>query len=138
MTNKMQGYLSLLLVVAMMFVVVFGVVRIDKMAEEGEAPGELGSADGVYEGQSTGYGGPIVAKVTIRNGAIEDIEVTGDSETQGLGSVAVEELPGKMLEERKVDVDGVSGATISSRAIKEAVKTALMNAGLDTDMAVFQ
>ena len=79
-----------------------------------------------------------MAKVTIRNGAIEDIEVTGDSETQGLGSVAVEELPGKMLEERKVDVDGVSGATISSRAIKEAVKTALMNAGLDTDMAVFQ
>lgn len=129
MTNKMQGYLSLLLVVAMMFVVVFGV------AKESGGPG---GADGVYEGQSAGYGGPIVARVTIRSGAIENIEVTGDSETEGLGSVAVETLPGTMLEEKTIQVDGVSGATISSNAIKKAVKAALANAGLNTDTAAFQ
>ena len=176
MTNKMQGYLSLLLVVAMMFVVVFGVARIDNTTEQAPAAtdkgtgtetatdadinadtntptgsgttGEttevaeesdgLGGADGVYEGQSAGYGGPIVARVTIRSGAIENIEVTGDSETEGLGSVAVEKLPGKMLEEKTIQVDGVSGATISSNAIKKAVKAALANAGLNTDTAAFQ
>ena len=156
MTNKMQGYLSLLLVIAMMFVVVFGVARIDNTTEQAPAATDKGSgttgettgvaeesggpggADGVYEGQSAGYGGPIVARVTIRSGAIENIEVTGDSETEGLGSVAVETLPGKMLEERTIQVDGVSGATISSNAIKKAVKAALANAGLNTDTAAFQ
>ena len=156
MTNKMQGYLSLLLVVAMMFVVVFGVARIDNTTEQApaatdkgsgttgettgaaEESGGSGGADGVYEGQSAGYGGPIVARVTIRSGAIENIEVTGDSETEGLGSVAVEKLPGKMLEEKTIEVDGVSGATISSNAIKKAVKAALANAGLNTDTAAFQ
>ena len=156
MTNKMQGYLSLLLVVAMMFVVVFGVARIDNTTEQApaatdkgsgttgettgaaEESGGSGGADGVYEGQSAGYGGPIVARVTIRSGAIENIEVTGDSETEGLGSVAVETLPGKMLEEKTTEVDGVSGATISSNAIKKAVKAALANAGLNTDTAAFQ
>lgn len=156
MTNKMQGYLSLLLVVAMMFVVVFGVARIDNTTEQApaatdkgsgttgettgaaEESGGSGGADGVYEGQSAGYGGSIVARVTIRSGAIENIEVTGDSETEGLGSVAVEKLPGKMLEERTIQVDGVSGATISSNAIKKAVKAALANAGLNTDTAAFQ
>ena len=156
MTNKMQGYLSLLLVVAMMFVVVFGVARIGNTTEQApaatdkgsgttgettgaaEESGGSGGADGVYEGQSAGYGGPIVARVTIRSGAIENIEVTGDSETEGLGSVAVETLPGKMLEEKTIEVDGVSGATISSNAIKKAVKAALANAGLNTDTAAFQ
>ena len=64
--------------------------------------------------------------------------MTGDSETEGLGSVAVETLPGKMLEEKITEVDGVSGATISSNAIKKAVKDALANAGLNTDTAAFQ
>ena len=64
--------------------------------------------------------------------------MTGDSETEGLGSVAVETLPGKMLEEKTTEVDGVSGATISSNAIKKAVKAALANAGLNTDTAAFQ
>lgn len=138
MTNKMQGYLSLLLVVGMMFVVVFGVVKINNTVEETPAATDTATgADGVYEGQSAGYGGPIVARVTIRSGAIENIEVTGNSETEGLGSVAIEKLPGKMLEEKTVEVDGVSGATISSNAIRKAVKAALASAGLDTDMAAF-
>ena len=43
-----------------------------------------------------------------------------------------------MLEEKTTEVDGVSGATISSNAIKKAVKAALANAGLNTDTAAFQ
>ena len=43
MTNKMQGYLSLLLVVAMMFVVVFGVARIDNTTEQAPAATDKGT-----------------------------------------------------------------------------------------------
>ena len=43
MTNKMQGYLSLLLVVAMMLVVVFGVARIDNTTEQAPAATDKGT-----------------------------------------------------------------------------------------------
>lgn len=155
MKNKIQGYLSLLLVVAMMFVVVFGVATINKdasgyasaqavapteteqttqsenTADTAASAGAINAADGVYEGVSTGFGGEITASVTIKDGVIADVAVVGDSETEGLGSVAVEKIPGRVVEAQTLNVDGISGATISSEAVKAAIAAALANAGVD-------
>ena len=86
---------------------------------------------GTYEGTAKGFGGDIKATVTLSGDKIEKIEVTGDKETQGIGSVAVEKLPAKMLETQTVNVDGVSGATVSSGAIITAVTSAFEKAGVD-------
>lgn len=132
-----KGILSLILVVAMMFVVVFGVRQAspvnvgntnDTPAAEG---GNIDAADGTYVGEADGFGGKIVAEVTIAGGAITDVKVTGDSETEGLGSVAVEKLPGKILAAQSLEVDTVSGATVSSKAVLLAVTNALAEAGID-------
>lgn len=149
MKNKIQGYLSLLLVVAMMFVVVFGVTNITKSSDSAPAEtntsvttstdsnnttdsvGPVNAADGVYEGEATGFGGPITAKVTISGGYITAVEVIGDSETEGLGSVAVEKIPGRVVDAQTLNVDGVSGATVSSNAVKAAISAALASAGVD-------
>ncbi|HCM12614.1 MAG TPA: flavocytochrome c, partial [Lachnospiraceae bacterium] len=91
---------------------------------------------GTYEGTAKGFGGDIVATVKLSEDKIEDITVVGDSESQGIGSVAVETLPALMVKKQTVDVDGVSGATVSSDAIKAAVTSALESAGVDVSALV--
>lgn len=129
--NKWRGYISLVLVVAMMFATVFGV----KVASQSSAPSAGGTladaADGTYVGEAQGFGGPIVAEVTIQGGKITDVKVTGEKETPNLGAVAVETLPGKILDAQSLNVDVVSGATVSSNAIFAAVTAALAEAGVD-------
>ena len=86
-----------------------------------EAP--IGSA--VLESTVDGKNGPIVVEVTADGDTITDVKVLEHSETQGVGSVAVDWMPGRIVEANSVDVDGVTGATITSDAIKTAVRRAL-------------
>ncbi|MGI1660045.1 MAG: FMN-binding protein [Desulfitobacterium sp.] len=90
---------------------------------------ESGYKDGTYEGISpNGIDGEIVVAVEIGGGKITDVKVTSHNETEGIGSLAVEKLPGEIVEAQSTEVDGVSGATVSSTAIKEAVNAALAKA----------
>lgn len=91
---------------------------------------------GTYEGKGNGFGGEITATVVLSDSKIESITVVGDKETQGIGSVAVEQLPGKMVEAQAVEIDGISGASYSSKGIKEAVTDALSKAGVDASKLV--
>ncbi len=76
-------------------------------------------------GESQGYGG--VLRVTIRmNGSdITDVTVTEHSETQGVGTRAIDALPDAIVEADTPEVDHVSGATVTSKAIIEAVRQAI-------------
>lgn len=91
---------------------------------------------GTYEGTAKGFGGDVVATVVLSDDKIEEITVVGDSETQGIGSVAIETLPAKMVDTQSVQVDTVSGATVTSNAIIEAVTKALESAGVDVSTLV--
>lgn len=91
---------------------------------------------GTYEATAQGFGGEIKATVTLSGDKIEKIELTGDNETQGIGSVAVETLGEEMVKAQAVNIDDVSGATVSSTAIKEAVTAALKEAGVDASTLV--
>ncbi|MFV0550665.1 MAG: FAD-dependent oxidoreductase [Anaerorhabdus sp.] len=83
------------------------------------------SKEEVFEGTSKGYGGEIIAKVTFLGDKIKKIEVTGASETDGIGSVAIEELPAKIVEAGNTDIDVKTGATVTSNAIFDAVNKAI-------------
>ena len=100
----------------------------EKDADAGKA--EAGAlADGTYEGTGKGIGGDVPVTVTIKDGAIESVEVGDNSETQGIGSNAIEQLPELIVEANGTEgVDGVSGATITSNAIFAAVDEALEQA----------
>lgn len=82
-------------------------------------------ADGVYEGEGTGFGGQIVVSVTIGEGAITDITVlSADGEDPAYYTLA-ESVLEEMLKTQSAQVDTVSGATFSSGGIIEAVEDAL-------------
>ncbi|WP_025023482.1 FAD-binding protein [Companilactobacillus nodensis] len=83
-----------------------------------------------YIGKSTaGMGNEIVVRVTVdENNDIKNVEVLKQSESDDYGKQAVEQLPKDIVAKNSVDVDAISGASASSRAIKEAVSDALKHA----------
>ena len=76
-------------------------------------------------------GGPITVEVEVDGSDILSVNVTEQNETVGIGSVAIEQLPQAMVESDSILVDGVATATVTSDALKAAVRSALEDAGLD-------
>ena len=62
------------------------------------------------------------------DGTIQDVEVLEQNETPEFGGAALEELPGKVVEANSTDIDGVTGATITSKAFLAAVQDAIAKA----------
>ena len=110
---------------------------------ESEAPSESSSdsqaaakfTPGTYEGTAKGYGGDLKVAVTLNEEGIEKVEVLEHSETQDVGTSAIEQLPARMVEQQVYNVDTVAGATVTSNAIIEAAKAALAEAGVDLSLA---
>lgn len=73
-----------------------------------------------------GMGDGVVVRTTVDNeGKIKNVEILKQTESDDYGLKAVKELPKKMIAENTYDVDAISGASQTSRAIKEAVKDSL-------------
>ena len=90
------------------------------------------TADNQYIGKAQGMDDEIVIRVTVDDGKISQVEVLKQNETEGIGVPATEQLPEKFVgldtEEAINAVDGISGATITSNALKQAVVNALLQA----------
>lgn len=82
-------------------------------------------------GTAQGIDGPITVEVTVDGDKITKVEITEQNETQGIGSVAVEQFPDEIVKTQNIDIDNISGATVTSTGIKDAVKAALEDAGVD-------
>ena len=79
-------------------------------------------ADGLYEGHSETDLVKADVRVTVSNGEIKDIEIIKHMCGKGKPAEAMTEL---MIRNNDVEVDAVSGATYSSKVIKDAVRNAL-------------
>ena len=102
----------------------------------GAKPASTSSDAGVsgdFTGTAKGFGGDVSVTLTLTDGAITGCTAEGKDETQGVGSQAIAKMPGEIAESGSIAVDGVSGATITSTAIKEAAAAALTAAGLNPD-----
>lgn len=88
-------------------------------------------ANGVYEGSANGMGGAVKVAVTVEDGKISDVEVLEHKETAGISDPAIEQIPQAIVEAQSTDVEAVTGATVTSEAIKEAVAAALSGEGTE-------
>ena len=84
--------------------------------------------DGTYTETAKGKKGNFEVSVTIKDGTISDISVGENQETPDKGGVVIDTLPGQMLEKQTYDVDAISGATVTSDALKDAVARCLEQA----------
>ena len=90
------------------------------------------SADtGTYTGVGQGIDGDVVVQVEADENTIYSIEILEQNETPGIGSVACEILPGQIVDANSILVDDIAGATVTSSAIKTAVREALAEGNID-------
>ncbi len=97
----------------------------DTAEEPAEETAAEPAAEGALTGTAKGFGGDVTVTVTVDGDDILTVEAVGDSETPGIGTNAIEQLPAAIIDADSTEVDGVSGATVTSNAIKEAVNNAL-------------
>ena len=87
------------------------------------------TAEGEYVGVGKGLMGDVAVRVTMADGKIAAVEVIEQNETAGIGSLAIDAIPSQFVglsTAEEIDaIDTVSGATVTSKALKEAVKNAL-------------
>ena len=96
--------------------------------EEESEDGGSGFIDGAYTGTSAGYGGDITVEVVVEDGAIAEVNiVSADGEDQEYMDMAMQ-VAEDIVSEQSVEVDTVTGATLSSIGIRNAAILALQQA----------
>ena len=89
---------------------------------------------GVYTATTQGmHGSEMVVDVTFDESSITDVKVVSHGETFGIGygmdTTPIEVIPGQIVETQSLDVDSVTGATLTTTFIKNAVKDTVVQAG---------
>jgi flavocytochrome c len=87
--------------------------------------------DGVYTSSEVGRNGEIKVQVTVKDNKIADVKVDDWSETHPVADLTKTALMPNIVKNQSVNVDNIAGATLSSFAIKAAVRDCLKQAGLD-------
>ena len=121
---KKKNVLASLLLAGAMFLTACG----GSASSTSAASGVSGSFTGTAKGM-----GEVSVTLTLTDNVITDCTAKGDEETSGIGSVVIEQFPGEVVEGNTINLDSISGATITSNAFVEAAKAALTEAGLNPD-----
>lgn len=107
------------------------------------AEAEGGLTAGTYTASKNGMNGQLTVEVVTDDSSIVSVTVTENQETPGIGSPLVDgekegtiptlSIPAAIVENQSIAVDAVTGATITSAAIKSAVEDCLTQAGANVD-----
>lgn len=137
--KKFKKTLALMLVSAMVASAFAGCGSSDVPNSTSIVPGQseadpvvTDSKAGTYTGNGQGFGGSVTATVTLgTDGTIRSVEVDHEKETENIGTIAIDMLPGQIVEAQSIKLDAVASATVTSNAIFAAVTEALAQAGID-------
>ena len=121
---KKKNVLASLLLAGAMFLTACG--------SSASSTSAAGGVSGSFTGTAKGMG-DVSVTLTLTDNVITDCTAKGDEETSGIGSVVIEQFPGEVVEGNTINLDSISGATITSNAFVEAAKAALTEAGLNPD-----
>ena len=103
-------------------------IKVEKETETAKPEVEGGYKDGVYTGTGKGNGGDVTVEVTVEGGNIVKIELKDHKETPGIFEGAEAGVSNEIIKTQSTDVESVSGATLTSEAIKTAVAEAIKDA----------
>lgn len=84
----------------------------------------LSFTPGEYTAEAIGYNGPVHVRAKFTADKMTELEVTTHTETPHVGDIAFNIMIPEMLEANGSGVDAVSGATFSTRALRNAVNSA--------------
>ncbi len=92
---------------------------------------------GTYTATATGMG-TVTMTATFSETAITDIVLDVSQETEGIGKAAGDTLVKQLLDTQSPEIDGVSGATLTSQAARECLKNCIAQATGTTVSAVVE
>lgn len=78
--------------------------------------------DGIYSAKVNGYGGEFDVSMTYQNDKIVDVSIGQNNETPSIGGVAAEQIAKNVKEQNTIELDTISGATVTSNAIYSGLK----------------
>lgn len=84
--------------------------------------------DGAYSGSAEGVHGQIAVKVTVKGGKICAVDVVSQEEAAGVADLAFQRIPAAIVKQQTTEVEAVTGASTSSKAIMAAAADALKGA----------
>ena len=90
----------------------------------------VGAQAETYTATADGFGGDVTVTLNIEDGKLTEVKAEGPNETQGVGSMALEQMPGDMVAHNSVSVDTVASATVTSTAVLTAAEEALKLSGV--------
>ena len=88
---------------------------------------------GTYTGTGAGRNGDITVEVVFTDDAIESVTITDHAETGCISDPAINTIPEAIVESQSLGVDAVTGATLTSNGIIDAVADAVEQAGGDVE-----
>lgn len=95
------------------------------VAEEASAPWKAGT----YTAEVTGHNAPYTMTVTFSDGAITAIDTSANQESLGVGADALKALQQQVLDNQTINIDTITGATLSSMSLQEGLKECADQAG---------
>nr|MBQ1578528.1 FMN-binding protein [Oscillospiraceae bacterium] len=124
--NRTANLIAMIVAAILMVVLIVGHVRanqsqIFRMPEDGQ----------LLTASVQGRNGPVEVEVAAGPTAFYRVKILSHEETEGIGTLAVDAIPNTIMETQRLDFDAVSGATITSEAIRSAVASALESGGID-------
>ena len=102
-------------------------------AASAAASGDAIYTPGTYTGTATGIG-EVKVTMTFSETAITDVVIDASNETESIGGAAAPTLKDAIMAAQNAEIDSVSGATISTNAVKKAAASCIEQAmGVSTD-----
>lgn len=141
LTKIIGGSMKRFISLALSFLLVLSMVACTKPVENvkpeqtEETPPEVEEPTGMKPGKYTaafrGYKSDVKVETEVDSEKIINVKVVEHNETDGIGTHAVNRIPGSIVENQSIKVDTISGATTTSFAIINSVRDALKQAGAD-------
>ncbi|TSO26315.1 FAD-dependent oxidoreductase [Lactobacillus sp. LL6] len=85
--------------------------------------------NGTYSASAHGHGGPVSVEVTTNDNKITAVKVTKQTESPYVGDTAMKVIPKEIVKQQTLNVDAITGATMTSEAIINAATKAVAQAG---------
>lgn len=103
-------------------------------AESKETADTIAFTPGKYTGTAEGHNGTLEVEVEFSQDAILAINIVSSEETEHLTKLVFENIPAQVIKEQSLTVDSITGATVSSAALKSAIADAVTKADGDPDL----
>ncbi|WP_315460403.1 flavocytochrome c [uncultured Streptococcus sp.] len=111
----------------------FRFLRFATIANQLNEPEEVRFEPGTYQVTTVGHNGDLPMSVTLSEERIEAIDIDSSGETGGIADVVFTRIPSEIIEGQTLNVDAVSGASVTSNGVLDGVARAVRQAGANPD-----